>query len=59
MLFRSDTVLRPDSIVYQYSNSNTALSEIDWLILTLLYHPEMRCGMDAESCEAVIRNLYY
>lgn len=55
----TDTVLRPDSIVYQYSNSNTALSEIDWLILTLLYHPEMRCGMDAERCEAVIRNLYY
>ena len=55
----TDTLARPDSIVYQYSNANTALSEIDWLILKLLYHPEIRCGMDAESCEAVIRNLYY
>lgn len=55
----TDTVLRSDSIVYQYSNSNTALSEIDWLILKLLYHPAMKCGMDAESCEAVIRELYY
>lgn len=55
----SDTVLRPDSLTYQYSNDNTALSDIDLVILTLLYHPSVQCGMDAESCTAIIRELYY
>ena len=32
---------------------------MDTLILKLLYHPEMQCGMHAEECEAVIRELYY
>ena len=55
----SDTVLRPDSIVYQYSNDNTALSDVDWLILKLLYDPEIQCGMDFDSCRMVIKKLYY
>lgn len=59
MLGISDTVLRPDSIVYQYSNDNTALSDIDWLILKLLYHPEIQCGMDFDGCRTVIEELYY
>jgi hypothetical protein len=59
MLGVSDTVLRTDSIVYQYSNDNTALSDIDWLILKLLYHPEIQCGMDLDGCRTVIEELYY
>jgi hypothetical protein len=59
MLGISDTVLRTDSIVYQYSNDNTALSDIDWLILKLLYHPEIQCGMDLDGCRTVIEELYY
>ncbi|MBQ2957998.1 MAG: DUF2927 domain-containing protein [Clostridia bacterium] len=55
----SDTVLRTDSIVYQYSDDNTALSDVDLIILSLLYDPAIECGMDAESCRAVIRELYY
>jgi len=55
----SDTVLREDSVVYQYSNENTALSDIDWVILKLLYNPDVRCGMDAESCAAILQELYY
>lgn len=55
----SDTALREDSIVYQYSSSATSLSEIDWLIMKLLYNPRIRCGMDARECEEVIRELYY
>ncbi len=55
----SDTVLRTDSVVYQYSNDNSALSEVDILILKLLYHPEIKCGMNAADCETVIRKLYY
>jgi len=55
----SDTEYRTDSIVYQYSNDNLHLSDMDLLILNLLYHPDMESGMDREQCEAVIRNLYY
>ncbi len=55
----TDTVLREDSIVYQYSDDNTTLSDIDWLLLRLLYHPQMQCGMDAKACGDVIRELYY
>ncbi len=55
----SDSELRTDSIVYQYSNENLALSDVDWLLLELLYHPDIDCAMDAEMCEKVIRDLYY
>lgn len=55
----TDTVLRPDSIVYQYSNENTALSDVDLVILKLLYDPAIQCGMNADDCRAVIRAHYY
>lgn len=55
----SDTVLREDSIVYQYSDENTALSDVDWVIMKLLYDPAVQCGMDADSCGALIEKLYY
>lgn len=54
----SDTLLREDSITYQYSNENMALSDVDWILLKLLYHPEIQCGMDASQCAAVIEQLY-
>ena len=54
-----DTSLRPDSIIYSAFSQPQALTEIDELILKLLYHPEIRCGMTASECEAVIRSLYY
>lgn len=54
----SDTLLREDSITYQYSNENTALSDVDWMLLKLLYHPQMQCGMQAEQCAEVISRLY-
>ena len=59
MLGVSDTALREDSIVYQYSNDNTALSDMDLLILKLLYNPAIQCGMDFDSCRTVIQELYY
>lgn len=55
----TDTVLRPDSIVYQYSNENTALSDVDLVILKLLYDPAIRCGMNADDCRVIIREHYY
>lgn len=55
----TDTILREDSIVYQYSDENLVLSDMDWLILKLLYNPAIKCGMDKEACAAVIEQLYY
>ena len=55
----TDTTLRTDSIVYQYSNDNLRLSDMDWLIVKLLYNPAIKCGMDKEACAAVIEQLYY
>lgn len=54
-----DTVLRPDSILYADFSQPQDLTEIDELILQLLYHPDMKCGMNTAACEAVIRELYY
>ena len=55
----SDSERRSDSIVYQHSNENLQLSDIDWLLLELLYHPDIAPAMDAETCEKIIRDLYY
>ena len=54
-----DTWLRDDSIIYAGYSEPQELTEIDKLLLTLLYHPKMERGMDAAQCEAVIRELYY
>lgn len=54
----TDTELREDSIVYQYSNDNLTLSDEDWLILKLLYHPAIRPGMDAEECHRTLAEIY-
>ena len=54
-----DTDLRPDSIIYSAFSEPQNLTPIDELILKLLYHPRILCGMNTEECEAVIRELYY
>ena len=54
-----DTDLREDSIAYSGYSIPQELTEIDELILKLLYHPDIVCGMNAQECEAVIRQLYY
>lgn len=54
-----DTDLRTDSIIYGGFSEPQTLTEMDELILKLLYHPDMRCGMDATQCAEVIRTLYY
>lgn len=54
-----DTEIRENSITYQYYNSTDELSDVDWLIIRLLYHPDIGFGMNAEECEAVVRDLYY
>ncbi len=54
-----DTQLRPDSIIYQQFSQPQALTSVDELILRLLYHPDIKPGMNAQQCEEVIRSLYY
>lgn len=54
-----DTVLRPDSIIYQEFSQPQWLSPEDELLLQLLYHPEIQPGMNAAECAEIIRSLYY
>lgn len=54
-----DTDLRFDSLIYSGYSTPQELTAIDELLLKLLYHPAMRCGMNAEECGQVIRQLYY
>lgn len=54
-----DTNLRTDSIIYQDFTQPQELTVVDQLLLKLLYHPDMECGMNAIQCEEVIRKLYY
>ena len=54
-----DTSLRSDSIIYAGYSTPQSLTAMDELLLRLLYRPELVCGMDAQQCEAVIRQLYY
>lgn len=54
-----DTALRPDSLIYAEYVTPQELTEVDELIIKLLYHPDIQCGMNAEECEQVIRRLYY
>lgn len=54
-----DTWLREDSIIYAGYSEPQSLTPMDELLLKLLYHPDMRPGMDTSVCEQVIRSLYY
>ena len=54
-----DTDLRTDSIIYAGYSEPQALTPVDELILKLLYHPSIQCGMNAQECEEMIRQLYY
>ena len=53
-----DTVLRSDSIIYSDFARTQDLSDIDRLLIELLYHPDIVCGMNASECEGIIRDLY-
>ena len=52
-----DTDTRKDSVIYQHSNENSVMSDVDLLILQLLYHPDIQCGMSADECERIINGL--
>jgi len=54
-----DTDLRGDSIIWSGYSLPQSLTEEDMLLLTLLYHPDLKPGMNALQCAEVIRKLYY
>lgn len=54
-----DTWLRLESVIYAGFSQPQALHPIDEVILRLLYHPDLACGMDSYACETIIRELYY
>lgn len=57
--FFNDTVTRPDSIIYQYSSEAEQLSDVDLLLLRLLYAGDMKPGMDGTAVKKIIEELYY
>lgn len=54
-----DTSLRSDSIIYSEYTAPQELTRVDEVILKLLYHPDIKCGMNADECYEVIKKLYY
>ena len=53
-----DTALRPDSIIYAEYSTPQRLSDVDELLLRLLYHPTLQPGMDRAACSEAIQQLY-
>ena len=53
----NDTTLREDSIIYQYYTQTQQPSEMDWLLLKILYNENMRRGMHEAECREVINQL--
>lgn len=54
----NDTELREDSIIYQNYSEPQELSEMDWVLLKLLYDKRMICGMTETDCRDVISEIY-
>lgn len=54
----NDTLARTDSIIYQGYSDVQQLSEIDWLIIQILYSEKMHCGMTEAQCREVINQMY-
>ena len=59
MLGITDTILRPDSIVYQYSDDNLQMSDVDWVIFQILYNTQIKGGMNRDECWEIFCQLYY
>ena len=55
----NDTETRKDSVVYSEYTETDHLSEMDWLILRILYSDQIKCGMNEDECYAAIKSIYY
>lgn len=54
-----DTDLREDSLIWSGYSTPQWPTDEDMLLLKLLYHPDLKPGMNSEQCAAAIRKLYY
>ena len=54
----NDTTLREDSIIYQYYSQVQEPSEMDWLLLKILYNENMLRGMDETECREIINQVF-
>lgn len=50
MGLQNDSYAHPDSLFYQKYHENTDLSDLDWIIFRILYHPMIQCGMNYSQC---------
>lgn len=57
--FSNDTVLRHDSVIYEKYTENYTLSEMDLILLKLLYNPLIKPDMPKDECFDIIKKLYY
>lgn len=55
----SDTYVREDSICYAYASTATSFTEIDSLLIAIMYNESIRPGYTAEECASAIREIYY
>ena len=51
----NDHELYSDSILYQEWTTVGELSEVDWLMLNMLYDPDLNCGMNAQEAYRILR----
>ncbi len=57
--FSNDTKLRPDSVIYEEYTESYSLSDMDLILLNLLYSPSIKPDMTKDECFAQIKKLYY
>ena len=55
----NDSYLDPESIFYQGFNEPEWPTELDWILVKCLYHPDMKCGMTAEEVTEVLEHILY
>ena len=53
----NDTYSYPESLIYQYYTEADWPCALDWAIMQLLYHPDIRSGMSEDQCVEVIDKL--
>ena len=54
-----DSSLREDSLIYSGYSEPQELTDIDELLLRILYHPDLKAGMDSGECAEIIHQIYY
>ena len=51
----NDHGLYSDSILYKEWTTVGQLSDVDWLMLNMLYDPDLSCGMSANQAYRILK----